>query len=116
MFCFAVCATLTEVTHCVECTDKTQSTASKCTACASGFTVKEDNSECLCKYSFALILNVSIRVYKRVQCSPLVLFTLSVTQIKSTAAENVALQYSCVYDSCRFKFNEPLYDIAEADV
>ena len=79
MFCFAVCEALTEVTHCVECTDKTQSTASKCTACASGFTVKEDNSECLCEYSFD---NVSIRVYKRIQCSPLVLFTQSITKIK----------------------------------
>ena len=33
---------------------------------------------------------------------------------QSTAAENVVLHYSCVYDSGRFKFNELLYDIAAA--
>ena len=64
--CFAVCETLTQVTHCEECTDKTQSEASKCTACASGFTIKEDNSECLCKYNSITASRVSFAHYVNV--------------------------------------------------
>ncbi len=50
-FSFSVCTTLTSVTHCSACTDDTQDEKSKCTACSAGYTIKDDNSQCLCKFS-----------------------------------------------------------------